>query len=187
MPRSSTARRQQQRFTSRCHVADVAQAVLADMRRRCGDEHTQQQQGQQQLPLVDVINVVDDEPAPRGDVEAFALQLLGGAAAAAAGAGATAAPPAVPAGASGSAEQGSSQPRGSGTDSDSSEAQQLQQPRLRRSSEPLEEKRVANGKLKQQLGVVLAAPTFRQGLAALHAGDISPFGAADLECLYETH
>jgi hypothetical protein len=101
-------------------VADVAQAVLADMNRRThtnpglrdtpkpsasyqspesqNSHITQQQQQQQQkerqqvgpegctmmnpaVPpllhsMIDVINVVDDEPAPRGEVEAFAQVLL---------------------------------------------------------------------------------------------------------------
>lgn len=39
----------------------------------------------------------------------------------------------------------------------------------------LEEKRVSNNKLKQHLGVQLAYPTYREGLAAIAAGDLRPF------------
>jgi hypothetical protein len=49
--------------------------------------------------------------------------------------------------------------------------------------EVLEEKRVRNDKLKSVLGVQLVAPTYREGLASMHAGDIAPFAAVDLECL----
>ena len=34
-----------------------------------------------------------------------------------------------------------------------------------------ENKRVRNTRLKQELGVTLAYPTYREGLAALHAAD----------------
>ena len=39
----------------------------------------------------------------------------------------------------------------------------------------LEEKRVSNAKLKRGLGVRLEFPTYREGLAALAAGDLRPF------------
>uniref|UniRef100_A0A383WD53 NAD-dependent epimerase/dehydratase domain-containing protein n=1 Tax=Tetradesmus obliquus TaxID=3088 RepID=A0A383WD53_TETOB len=188
-PNRSAARRGEQRFTSRCHVADVVQAVLADMQRRrlvssttlpagtC-EPHLQQQQQQQEeggqgftwpglqvgSRYVDVINVVDDEPAPRGDVEQYALQLLGGSQAGG-----------LPEdrSSSSSANQEPQQEQGSSSSSRGS-----------RRAEVLEEKRVRNDRLKAQLGVQLLAPTYREGLAAMHAGSIAPFAAEDLECLF---
>jgi hypothetical protein len=38
----------------------------------------------------------------------------------------------------------------------------------------LEEKRVRNELLKKELGVKFAFPTFREGLAAIHSGDMRP-------------
>ncbi|WIA16673.1 hypothetical protein OEZ85_013336 [Tetradesmus obliquus] len=193
-PNRSAARRGEQRFTSRCHVADVVQAVLADMQRRslvssttlpagtCEPQLQQQQQQQQQEEggqgftwpglqvgsrYVDVINVVDDEPAPRGDVEQYALQLLRGSQAGG-----------LPEdrSSSSSANQEPQQEQGSSSSSSSS--------RGSRRAEVLEEKRVRNDRLKAQLGVQLLAPTYWEGLAAMHAGSIAPFAAEDLECLF---
>lgn len=39
----------------------------------------------------------------------------------------------------------------------------------------MEEKRVRNGRIKKELGVRLAFPTYREGLAAIAAGDMRPF------------
>lgn len=39
----------------------------------------------------------------------------------------------------------------------------------------LDEKRVSNYKLKQELGVRLSFPTYREGLTAIAAGDLRPF------------
>lgn len=39
----------------------------------------------------------------------------------------------------------------------------------------LEEKRVSNAKLKSELGLRLAFPTYREGLAGIAAGDLRPF------------
>ena len=39
----------------------------------------------------------------------------------------------------------------------------------------LAEKRVRNQKIKEELGVVLMAPTYREGLTALHERDLTPF------------
>lgn len=172
---ASAARRGRQRFTSRCHVADVAQAVLADMARRTQDR------GTNGAPLLDVLNVVDDEPAPRGDVEAFAQSLL-----AADGVSAI--------------EAGSSSCSGEPLDEPPRQQQQQQsqaaasrgaegQTRSRHGQEPLEEKRVRNLKLKQLLQAQFApqgglvAPTYREGLTLTLAG-VAPFEQQDLDCLY---
>eukprot|EP00879_Flechtneria_rotunda_P007167 GHRR01007522.1.p1 GENE.GHRR01007522.1~~GHRR01007522.1.p1 ORF type:complete len:168 (+),score=64.06 GHRR01007522.1:566-1069(+) len=154
------------------------QAAMSAQR---GPNHQQQRQ-QEPLPQqwVDFVNVVDDEPAPRGDVEAFARQLLG-----------------------------LHTETGPGSDSSNSQDQQaatgktaIQQThyndqqqerqdselyissRRKRQSEPLEEKRVQNDKLKSVLGVQLIAPTYREGLQLLHSGNIMPFAVEDLECLH---
>lgn len=37
------------------------------------------------------------------------------------------------------------------------------------------EKRVRNDKMKEDLGVRLKFPSFREGLAAIHAGKLLPF------------
>ena len=39
----------------------------------------------------------------------------------------------------------------------------------------LPEKRVSNRKMKQELGVVLRFPTYREGLRAIQSGDQTPF------------
>ncbi len=39
----------------------------------------------------------------------------------------------------------------------------------------IEEKRVSNRMLKEQLGVTLRFPTYREGLRAIHEGDQTPF------------
>lgn len=175
----SAARRSRQRFTSRCHVADVAQAVLADMQRRVQQQQQQPHEapdaaagsplpGQRDAAFVDIINVVDDEPAPRAEVEAYARQLLGHAA----DEGSCSSAAGQSEGSIGSTP--ASRPEGHGS-----------KPRR---SDPLEEKRVRNTKLKQllhtQLGAQLLAPTFREGLA-MSLEVPAPFHQADLACLYD--
>ena len=48
-------------------------------------------------------------------------------------------------------------------------------PGRRRKEEPLEEKRVRNSLIKEELAVELVYPSYRQGLAAINAGDRWPF------------
>jgi hypothetical protein len=79
--------------------------------------------------------VVDDDPASRSEVVAFADALVR-----------QEAPPAAAAAADGTAQ------------------------RL-----GLDEKRVRNARIKDELGVALRFPDFRAGLRALHAGDRTPF------------
>lgn len=45
-------------------------------------------------------------------------------------------------------------------------------------STPLEEKRVRNNLIKEELGVQLMYPTYREGLRAIHAGCMQPFEAS---------
>lgn len=63
---AAQARRGQQRYTNRCHVYDICQVLLASM--------------QQPRPGA-VYNVVDDDPAGRAEVMAYAQELLSGKAA----------------------------------------------------------------------------------------------------------
>jgi hypothetical protein len=175
-------------------VADVAQAVLADMQRR-----TQQQPAQQPWPsldaaaaLVDVLNVVDDEPAPRGDVEAYAGLLLQGQLAqgsndAAAGAGSQPVRDSNMSSVAGSREvEQQEHEKGS-----QQQQQQQQQQQARRRQAPLEEKRVRNDKLKRLLqaqqgeSAGLLAPSYREGLALIMQG-LTPFQQVELDCLYST-
>ncbi|GJN06223.1 hypothetical protein PR202_ga23928 [Eleusine coracana subsp. coracana] len=53
--------RESKQYTARIHVADIYQAVLASMSIRCARK---------------IINVVDDDPAPRAEVFAFARSLI---------------------------------------------------------------------------------------------------------------
>jgi hypothetical protein len=132
--------------------------------------------------MIDVINVVDDEPAPRGEVEAFAQAFM----------------------------QVSSQVHAAGQDTPQPAQQQpaQQQPvqkavgtqeparqQQQKAREPLEEKRVSNRKLKQLLQAhrvtraagtstgVLLAPTYREGLRLIMDG-LVPFDQVDVDCLY---
>jgi hypothetical protein len=210
-PTSSAARRAQQRYTSRCHVADVVQAVLADMQRRTAADgmslpagsasiqqanlqQQQQQEGSQDFiwpglqvgsHYVDVINVVDDEPAPRGDVEEYALQLL--AASTTNALSAESAAVAHDSGSSSSSSSSASQEPASSSNPEQSNQEvsgSKQRSSSSRRAEVLEEKRVRNDKLKAVLGVQLLAATYRQGLSLMHGGDTAPFAQKDLECLF---
>lgn len=58
----SGSQRERRRFTSRIHVADVCQVLSASMEHPCPGR---------------IYNVVDDDPAPRREVFAFARDLLG--------------------------------------------------------------------------------------------------------------
>lgn len=49
--------------------------------------------------------------------------------------------------------------------------------------DPVEEKRVSNALIKSELAFKLTFPSYKQGMAALVAGDIRPFSPRDLEWL----
>jgi hypothetical protein len=49
----------------------------------------------------------------------------------------------------------------------------------------LEEKRVRNAKVREQLGVGLRFPSYREGLRAIHEGHIEPFLPGDLKWLLQ--
>ena len=221
-PSSNAARRSRQRFTSRCHVADVVQAVLADMQRVChnsssskgrdgslsissagGHEGAMASNINAQVgrsSMVDVINVVDDMPAPRSEVEEYAVKLLTAGSRDALGAASTdpvmgsshegndqsdtavgSRSSSTTAGTSISTRRSGSSSRSHGLDSALSKPATAD---ARRQGAALEEKRVRNGKLKQALHVTLKAPSYREGLSALYGGDLSPFLVEDLQSLF---
>jgi nucleoside-diphosphate-sugar epimerase len=137
---SNKARRARQKYQSRVHVGDICRAVEASMRSpRPGA----------------IYNIVDDEPAGRAEVVAFARRLLQGVA------------PVSPA----------SKPVSN------LEPMRKDEGRRGRLAEPLEEKRVRNELIKEELGVELAVPSYREGLAAINAGELWPFrDENDLRC-----
>jgi hypothetical protein len=233
-PSPNAGRRGAQKFISRCHVADIVAAVLADAARRGaaptelmwppdgvrqhngaqesgsrsggssaagaqtqvpGHEAQQLQSCQELLrseppaaaaaaslgfpaadALVDIINVVDDQPLSRAEVEAYVAHILS---------------PGdepdnevvVDNGSTGAAEasgqrNGRTLQERSALESGST-ARQRPQP-------PLEEKRVRNNKFKKLLrGGHLYAPTVFVGIDSLAAGDVYPFTADDLQLLLE--
>lgn len=109
-------------------------------------------------PRGGVYNVADDSPAPRAEVVAFARAL--------AGLPAEPAEPEADGGGSGEAA-GAASPSG----------------RSGRGGGATEEKRVRAGRVRDELRVALAFPTYREGVAAIHAGDIAPFFPEDLAYL----
>ncbi len=117
--RAGTARRiiKPGQVFNRIHVADIARTIEAAM--AYGGPET-------------IFNVVDDEPAPPGDVIAYAARLLG-----------CPPPPEVSLDEAGASE-------------------------MARSFYG-ESKRVSNARIKRELGLRLAYPTYREGLAAILA------------------
>ena len=56
-------------------------------------------------------------------------------------------------------------------------------PEVRGGAPPIEEKRVRNTRIKEELGVRLTFPTFREGIGSIHRGEIGPFSGEDLTML----
>ncbi|KXZ49022.1 hypothetical protein GPECTOR_23g110 [Gonium pectorale] len=185
---SSKQRRGRQRYTARCHVYDIAAVLAASMAApRPGS----------------VYNVADDEPAPRGKVAAFARILVGQPAQAAPSGGdgsgwataetteavqeAASEAPDAPAAAGLTGGERTQQSRdGSGDgdgDGDSRRAGDSSARSRSRSPQALEEKRVRNALIKSELGVRLRYPTYREGVAAIHGGDLWPLTGEDLRLL----
>lgn len=158
----------------------------------------QQQQHPAQQYAADIVNVVDDEPAPRAEVEAFAAQLLqltppstGGTSSSGSGGSGTAMPAAAEdVSAAPPAQEGSlhAQNNPAITANEDASATVKSADRSTLKSGPVEEKRVSNARLKQRLAQLswsLAAPTYREGLQRIAAGDTSPFVGDDLRALFE--
>jgi hypothetical protein len=115
-----------------------------------------------------IYNVADDDPAPRSEVVAFAQQQVQQLRAAGGGAApaARAAPDAAPA----AAATAAATPQGSGGGGG----------RGGREAAAREEKRVRNTRIKEELGVRLAYPSYREGVQAILGGCADPFDAEDL-------
>lgn len=227
-PSPNAGRRRAQKFISRCHVADIVAAVLADAARRGAaptelmwppdgvrqhkgaresgsrssavgaqdtrvpGHETQQLQSCQELlrgeppaaaaatrlgfpaadTLVDIINVVDDQPLSRAEVEAYVAHILSP--------GDKPDNEAVVDNGSTGAAEASGQRNGSTVQERSAlESGSTARPRPQ---PPLEEKRVRNNKFKKLLrGGHLYAPTVFVGIDSLAAGDVYPFTADDLQ------
>ena len=130
----SQQRRGLQKYTARCHVADISRALLASM--------NQPNPGS-------IYNVVDDHPASRAEAMHFARQLLAGESAT------TADRPKMQPSQGAPADVASLDPAVGGV---------------------LGEKRVRNHKIKSELSISWEFPSYREGLAAIHAGTVSTFG-----------
>lgn len=189
-PSEAQARRGRHRYTARCHVLDICRVVEASMERP--------------RPAA-VYNLVDDDPAGREEVVAFAADLLARRMAAATQEAPAAAPRGEAARRAGRGGGGGGG-RGAALDSDGSgdedaagnaadpapavaaaaaaveeEAPTVRAGGSRRDAEGEggagypDEKRVRNELIKAELGVALEFPTYREGIAALVAGDMRPF------------
>jgi nucleoside-diphosphate-sugar epimerase len=138
---ASKAERGTRKFISRVHVADIVNVLFASVNKVAerggyGGETEEEDT---------VYNVVDDEPAPRGDAAAYARSLLG--------------------------IEEFEENDADATEDEVAEAAGTASP-SRRSGE---EKRVRNARAKTSLGVELLFPTYREGLAAIAGGDKTPF------------
>eukprot|EP00850_Spirogloea_muscicola_P009005 SM000049S16776 [mRNA] locus=s49:632104:634269:+ [translate_table: standard] len=145
--------REKRRYTSRCHVLDICQVVAASM----------------EAPMAGrIYNIVDDDPAPRREVMAFAKSLLSGAC--------NAEPQQdcheTPAMGHGSiCEDNCLKEAAVGE----SEAVCLTEPQEESQQGHTVEKRVSNARIKLELGTRLVHPDYRSGLKAIAAGDARPF------------
>lgn len=200
---ASVVRRTRQRYTSRCHVADIATTVALSMAAP--------------QPGGAVFNVADLDPAPRSQVEAYALQLMSqhpatcntattmsqaSSAGAATSTSTTTTIMAPPNTATSSASEECSaaaappQPQTAAGPStrESSASDELLAGQhsdvagsgVGRSSSATEEKRVRAELIRTQLGVELQYPSYREGVAALLAGSLQPFEQGDLQLLQLT-
>lgn len=154
---ASQQRRSLQQYTARCHVQDICKALSASM---------------QQPNPGSIYNVVDDDPASRATVMAFAAKLLQTQQISALGGCDT----------SGDGDAANLLQEGSFPDV----VKIRQQSRLGAETGATDisqvathgsraEKRVGNGKVKAEFSFALEFPSYREGLAAIHAGNRCPF------------
>lgn len=186
-PSASQERRGRQRFTARCHVEDICKVLEAStIRPRPGA----------------VYNVVDDEPAGRGAVMDYAANLLACEMAALLHEVPKSADEQAPGLQSFMSmddfpmSSGMSSSSSSGSDREEEERKKFNRRNMRLASErgryvvtraqvreylpkiaptPNGEKRVKNDLIKNELGVELEFPTYREGLSAIAKGDMRPF------------
>ena len=154
---ASQQRRSLQQYTARCHVQDICTALSASIR---------------QPNPGSIYNVVDDDPSGRATVIAFAANLLPKQQEPALdGSSATADDDAVNLHQADSlpVAEISQQQSQMGAETESSGINQT----MTGGSRP--EKRVCNAKIKSELALALDFPSYREGLAAIHAGNRCPF------------
>lgn len=154
---ASQQRRSLQQYTARCHVQDICKALSASMR---------------QPNPGSIYNVVDDDPSGRATVIAFAASLLQTQHRSPLhGSSASTNDNAVTLLQEGSLSVAdiSQQQSQTGAETGSSGIMQV----VTNGSRP--EKRVCNAKIKAELSLTLEFPSYREGLAAIHAGDRCPF------------
>ena len=176
---ASQKRRASQQYTARCHVQDICNVLVASMNQPCPGS---------------LYNVVDDNPASRTEVMAFASKLLQtGSDAEAIGTGhaqqnTTEVDSSTASDAStissdldqhdtaGTDSDTASMADGSSTDStlhNISKTVAAASPDVKTGKQA--EKRVRNDKMKSALHVTLEFPTYVEGLSAIHKGDSRPF------------
>lgn len=154
---ASQQRRSLQQYTARCHVQDICKALSASMR---------------QPNPGSIYNVVDDDPASRATVMAFAAKLLQTQQTSALGDCDT------------SADYDAANLLQEGSLPDVVETRQQSQIGAETGATDISEvatcgsrteKRVGNGKVKAEFSFALEFPSYREGLAAIHAGNRCPF------------
>ena len=175
---ASQKRRASQQYTARCHVQDICNVLLASMDQPCPGS---------------MYNVVDDNPAGRAEVMAFASKLLQVGPDAqviearhaqqnTAGVNSNTASDASTI--SGDLDQHDAAGANSGTasasDGGSTESALHNSSKTAAASPDVKprkqaEKRVRNDKIKSALNVTLEFPTYVEGLSAIHRGDLRPF------------
>lgn len=172
-PSASQERRAGQRFTARCHVLDICRVLEASMRRPAPGQ---------------AYNIADDDPADRSTVMRYAAGLLQQRRADGQPVGGLAVPLPSSGWAWGSSTDEQVGVNGASFGGDnaaglamatSSGRREGARSRMRDAapgtSQGLEEKRVRNARIKEELGVQLQFPSYREGLAAIAAGDLRPF------------
>ena len=133
-------------YVNRIHVGDIADAVVQSMLKMEVKEEEEEEESWV------VYNLCDDCPAPRGEVMAYARELL-------------------------DAEKKRLSTTTTAASSEAAEAE-VDVGRVRAERRASEHKRVANARMKQQLlPGGLRYPTYKEGLKALHSGDSYPFRA----------
>lgn len=155
---ASQQRRGLQQYTARCHMHDICTALFASMHQPCPGS---------------LYNVVDDNPASRAEVMAFAAQLLG---------------PPLDVFASDKHNADSRQQTFADPDSADASAKatgsnddlaavhtNTDELAKHRSISKRAEKRVSNSKIKSELGLTWEFPSYVEGLSAIHKGDRRPF------------
>lgn len=150
--RTNERKRSRQRYTSRIHVLDICRCIDASITRQenQGTTTTSSSNNGKSDSAGYIYNVVDDDPSPRGEVVAFARHLL--------------------LGTDLSNNNDDDDSTSSSTENNASNGGEG-----RISMTIMEEKRVHNRLIKQELGVTLEFPTYRQGLNALASGDVRPY------------